>query len=426
MTMPPKTQYPLTQKFIEHLPLIIDGPPKIYFDDGVKGFGVCVGRQVKTYILQRQIKGKSVRVTLARTNELSVSKARAEASHLLLKMRNGYNPNLAKKPVIVPVAAAPYTLQKLLDQHLESLRLKGCHHSVERYPQALNLHVRDWLTLPVESITRDLVIERHRRIGVNIGKRSANSVFRTLRALYNLYRIDHPEFHNPVEILSLKKLWFKETPRDVRIKSHEIRRWIQALQAEVKNEVHRDYMMFLLLNGLRKNEAMSLSWDQVDFEGKSFRIEKTKNKKPLELPLTTMTEAILCRRLAVRDRDNVLTSPWVFPSDMSVTGHLYTVSKSLAQVNKTASMNIRLHDLRRTFVSIANSIKIPHYTIKKLVNHSAGGDVTASVYNVMDVDDLREPMQQISDEFRKLMPDFTPAITNLTLYSQQVEQERIA
>jgi hypothetical protein len=64
---------------------------------------------------------------------------------------------------------------------------------------------------------------------------------------------------------------------------------------------------------------------------------------------------------------------------------------------------IRLHDLRRTFVSIANSVKIPHYTIKKLVNYSSGGDVTASVYNVMDIEDLREPMQQITNEFKKLM-----------------------
>lgn len=163
--------------------------------------------------------------------------------------------------------------------------------------------------------------------------------------------------------------------------------------------------MFLLFTGLRKNEAMSLSWDQVDEVGKTFRIIKTKNKKPLELPFTDAMETLLDRLRTQRNINDSKTSPWVFPSDMSKTGHLYTVSRSLASVNKHSGLNIRLHDLRRTFVSIANSIRIPSYTIKKLVNHSSGGDVTASVYNVMDVDDLREPMQAITDAINKLMND---------------------
>jgi integrase len=362
-----------------------------------------VGKTTKSYIVQREINRRSVRVTIARTHEMTVSNARAEASKLMLSMRNGHNPNVGKKPIPAPVVKEAATLQMLLDQHVESLKLKGCEFSSVRYPRSLALHVGDWLPMPVESITRDSVIERHRKVGVNVGKKTSNAVFRTLRALYNQYRIDHPDFNNPVEILSLKKLWFPEKPRDVRIKHHEIKRWLESVQTDVKNPVHRDCMVFLLLNGLRKNEAMNLSWDQVDFEGKTFRITKTKNKKPLELPFTDVTESILQRLWSTRDTGNTLTSPWVFPSKVSETGHLYTVSKSLERITEKTGLTIRLHDLRRTFVSVANGIKIPHYTIKKLVNHSSGGDVTASVYNVMDVDDLREPMQAITDEFKKVM-----------------------
>lgn len=99
----------------------------------------------------------------------------------------------------------------------------------------------------------------------------------------------------------------------------------------------------------------------------------------------------------------LLVRPYDWYGKVSVTGHLYTVSKSLERITEKTGLPIRLHDLRRTFVSVANSIRIPYYTIKRLVNHSSGGDVTASVYNVMDVDDLREPMQAITDEFKKLM-----------------------
>ena len=55
-----------------------------------------------------------------------------------------------------------------------------------------------------------------------------------------------------------------------------------------------------------------------------------------------------------------------------------------------------LHDLRRTFITIAESLDLSHYAIKRLVNHKISGDVTAG-YVVADVGRLREPMQRISD-----------------------------
>jgi integrase len=358
-------------------------------------------------------------VTVGRTTEISVARAREEARNIIHEMRQGNNPNSSKK-IANEHDASSIRLQALLDQHVFSLGLRKCEYSVDRYPKMLGLHVKDWLNCHVTSITRERVIERHREIGKNAGTRTANAVFRALRALYNLYRVDFPEFQNPVEILSLKKLWFPEKPRDTRIKPHELKLWAETVCTQVKNPVHRDYLIFLLLNGLRKNEAMQLEWSQVDFVGRSFRIEKTKNKKPLELPLTDLTEAILRRLYSIRDTENPTTSKWVFPSQQSKLGHLAEVRKSIEAVNKHASLNIHLHDLRRTFVSSANSIKIPHYTIKKLVNHSAAGDVTASVYNVMDIDDLRESMQQISDYFRKFIVSNTegdPKVICLTLSS---------
>ena len=50
---------------------------------------------------------------------------------------------------------------------------------------------------------------------------------------------------------------------------------------------------------------------------------------------------------------------------------------------------------------IAEGIDISHYTLKRLVNHSMSGDVTAG-YIVQDVERLREPMQRISEEIERL------------------------
>lgn len=54
-----------------------------------------------------------------------------------------------------------------------------------------------------------------------------------------------------------------------------------------------------------------------------------------------------------------------------------------------------LHDLRRTFLTIADSQDLSSYAIKRLANHKMSGDVTAG-YIIADVERLREPMEKIS------------------------------
>lgn len=48
------------------------------------------------------------------------------------------------------------------------------------------------------------------------------------------------------------------------------------------------------------------------------------------------------------------------------------------------------------FITIAESLDIPAYALKRLLNHKTGADVTAG-YIVIDVKRLREPMQKITD-----------------------------
>jgi hypothetical protein len=60
-----------------------------------------------------------------------------------------------------------------------------------------------------------------------------------------------------------------------------------------------------------------------------------------------------------------------------------------------------IHDLRRTFISIAESLDISMYAIKAIVNHgTTSGDVTAG-YVVWDIERLRKPMQNITDYILK-------------------------
>jgi integrase len=60
-----------------------------------------------------------------------------------------------------------------------------------------------------------------------------------------------------------------------------------------------------------------------------------------------------------------------------------------------SGVSFTLHDLRRTFITIAENIDISAYALKRLVNHKMTNDVTAG-YIVSDVERLRKPMEQIS------------------------------
>jgi integrase len=64
-------------------------------------------------------------------------------------------------------------------------------------------------------------------------------------------------------------------------------------------------------------------------------------------------------------------------------------------VIKDSEIRFTIHDLRRTFATIANSLDIPAYTVKMLLNHKMSGDVTAG-YIITDVERLREPMNKIN------------------------------
>ena len=73
--------------------------------------------------------------------------------------------------------------------------------------------------------------------------------------------------------------------------------------------------------------------------------------------------------------------------------------KDVLALCKQSGIEFRLHDLRRTFASIVNhhlqrSLSI--YTVKKLLNHASGSDVTAG-YIQFGTEDLRKPMQLVED-----------------------------
>jgi integrase len=148
----------------------------------------------------------------------------------------------------------------------------------------------------------------------------------------------------------------------------------------------------LLFTGLRKNEAATLKWENIDFKHRTLTVLDTKNRDPHTLPLSDF----LFDLLKVRKTHSQCI--WVFEGADS-SDHLKEPRSAVSRVVELSEIPFTLHDLRRTFITIAESQDIPAYALKKLANHRMAHDITAS-YIISDVERLRKPMQQVTDFMR--------------------------
>ena len=64
-----------------------------------------------------------------------------------------------------------------------------------------------------------------------------------------------------------------------------------------------------------------------------------------------------------------------------------------------------LHDLRRTFITVAQGLDVSEYALKALVNHAQPRHNVTAGYVTIEFERLRKPMQEITDRLRVLIGD---------------------
>lgn len=396
-----------------------------YFDDSLRGFGIRVSPTGKTYFTMRRVTGKLVRTKIDTADKITAEAARKQATGILADMGRGIDPNQEKrrkrqkvekeKQQVVP-------LQQVLDEYLQKGKLKP--RTVQAYQDLFRLYLTDWLKRPAKEITRDMVRLRHQEVATGKRQRqalqkkvnkegtvvkaitvkpreaSADSCFRSLRAVLN-YAFDDEDsgtpYANPVNVLSSrkKKAWFKVDRRKTLIKNSDLPAWGKAVET-LDNAIMRDFLLFLLHTGLRRNEAAKLQWGQVDFQEGCFTIPDTKNKEPHTLPLSDYLIKLLMQRKAEAWHGN----PYVFPGN-GKSGYLQEPKRAIETVSAITGIVFTCHDLRRTFATLAESLDLSNYTVKALLNHKQQpGDVTGG-YIILNVDRLREPMQKITNAIQE-------------------------
>jgi integrase len=373
----------LTQRAIAKLAApTADGRQTIYWDDELRGFGVqCSGKtNQRVYIAQRDVNGRSRRITLGTVTGLTLEVARRRAEDALDDLRRGVDPKQKSKT---------YSLQEALDEYLGP---KGEKHSTLR-PASVALYrqlerlLKPWLSRNLTEITFDMVDQKHKELAKEIGPSTANLAMRVLRIVWN-YAADRSTLPE-CPVSRLKKRWYEEPRRTRHVTFEQLPHFYRAVTA-IENSAAREYILLLLFTGMRRREAAGLRWTNVDLVQKILRLpaEVTKAKRALAL----FVYELLVTRRAAGD-----ASPFVFPG-LGKTGHITSADKPLRDVAQATGIEASCHDLRRTFASVAaETSEISWLALKVMLNHTTRGDVTAG-YIQMSTEQLRAAVQRVADK----------------------------
>lgn len=380
----------------------------IHWDDTLSGFGLRVtATGAKAYIVQGRVNGRSRRVTLGRANRITATQARKLAQVRLADLAAGVDPaaeRKARRAAQARDAATAVTLNQVFAEYKNSRRKDG----LERKPltlrdiqKHLNNAFADWVDVPIINITRDGVLARHSLLSKR-GPTQADQAMRYLRALINFARDTHtgPDGApllpaNPVDVLRQHRRWHKPKRKRHVIPAKRLGATVAELEAIAEDDSHlaetqagADMLLLILFTGLRIGEASTLRWEDVD-DG-IIRVRDPKNRRQdTALPLSDEATRVLERRFPDTD--------FVFPGRGS---HLKDTRRVRDMVADDAGGSFTNHDLRRTFATIAESLGVGGYTLKRLLNHAvAGSDVTGG-YIVPEFQQLQTAANAVGSYIR--------------------------
>jgi integrase len=363
--------------------------PVIWFDKDMPGFGVSVSTKtgLKSYVVQRDLpNGRTRRITLGLVGGevKTLEQARELAGEKIREMRQGIDPKA--------VARTSITLRQAGLAYLAA-RPNLAESSIRDYCRVFDDYLADWGNDRLGEITRDMIERRHLELGKQRGQPTANFTMRCLRAVFNWAIDRYPDVTaNPVR---LRRQWFKVPRRERHVSADQLPKFYNAV-VRLENPVQRDYLLLLLFTGLRRAEAASLTWQDVDFTAKVIRFPalRTKAKRKLDLPMSDVVYKML------EARRKLGNAGFVFPAH-GKKGHIASPKHPFELVDKASGIRVSPHDLRRTFAKAATAAGIHTLYIKALLNHAVGeSDVTAG-YVILSENDLREPMQRTANVLKK-------------------------
>ena len=385
--------------------LSVEDRDAVFWDGELLGFGVRVYPSgAKVYVVQTRREGRSKRVTVGRHGVISAPQARRRAALVIARLKAGEDPvparaappRAAPPPPAAPAAECSVTVAELADRFLREYVAVRCKPwTIMTYRGALDRWILPALgRLPVGTVTHVHVAALHYQLH-DIPYR-ANQVVAILNRMFSLAEVwglrragDHP-------CRAIRK--YQEHHRERFLSEEEFRRLGRVLD-EVEAETGEGRgrrlgasvaaaLRLLMLTGCRRNEILTLRWEEVDLEAAELRLRDSKTG-PRVVPLSATAVSVLAAL------PRVPGNPWVIPG-AKPGGRLSNLNDHWLRIRARAGLDdVRIHDLRHSFASRALALGESLPSIGRLLGH--GQVATTARYAHLARDAVKTSASRVAD-----------------------------
>jgi integrase len=185
--------------------------------------------------------------------------------------------------------------------------------------------------------------------------------------------------------------------RERYLSKEELPRFLKALEEE-DDRLSVAALRLLLYTGCRREEMMSLKWENVRLDEERIYLPKTKNGRSRTVHLNGRAKEVIQDLLARKEQEErTRGSEYVFPSRKGTKkGYIYDLRKPFEKACQIAGIeNFRIHDLRHTFASMAVSSGADLYAVQRLLGHQ---DIAMTQrYAHLAADDLKRATEGVSN-----------------------------
>ena len=356
--MPARQPVKLTKRAIDAL--TVESGDTVVWDRELPGFGIRVyasGRKVWC-VQTRGPAGGPKRFALGRYGNLTPDDARRKAALAIDRIKQGLEP-------VPPSVAIEPTVADLAERYMEAHVRVNCRPAtVEAFGRILRLYIVPELGhLRLSEVDRSQVSEFHHKLREKPYRANA-----AVGVLANMFRLAEawgmtPPRRNPCR--SVRR--YREARRERFLTPEEYRELGRVLdEAEGDGTVFPPAipaLRLLLLTGCRRNEILTLRWDDVDHTAGELRLRDGKTGWR-SVPLTPAVRAVLAG--IPRTKDN----PWVIAGRKPGT-RLANLDAIWMRLRRRAGLgDVRLHDCRHSYASRALALGEGLSMIGALLGHA--------------------------------------------------------
>ena len=359
-----------------------------YSVNGITGLRIVVSKKSTTFMFRYTFQGKKHAIVLGKASEISIAEILDLVHKYQSLLQKGTNPTLEQqKQQRIPTFAqfAKNTYLPAVKPHKRSYP-----DDVSRMRLHLNPILGDKLLNEITTPMLNALLVEKQQSGLS--NASVNRIRALLSTMFNM-AIEHEwVITNPVT--KVKK--FKENNQIERyLTATELSSLMLVLENPSRFSIHNLVVValvkFLLLTGVRKREAMDMLWSDVNLDTGIWLLKHNKSGKARHIVLSI--EALNTLQALPKTAPHIFANP--------ETGVPFTdIRKPFTKIMNAADIpNMRIHDLRHNFASLAVNSGESLYVVQKLLGHASPH--TTQRYAHLQHTTLRNASEKIAETVRQ-------------------------